>query len=89
MRYRGIYINLKLLCGFSFLTESIPRSLRISKVKGNAAIGGKYIIIIATPILHCSYNIYVGTYLSFYHEDKNLFVVGAEKSSNINAVTSS
>ena len=32
--------ELKLLHGFSFLTESIPRSLRISKAKGNTAIGG-------------------------------------------------
>ena len=32
--------ELKLVYGFSFLTESIPRSLRISKAKGNAVIGG-------------------------------------------------
>ena len=32
--------ELKLLHGFKFLTESIPRSLRISKAKGDVAIGG-------------------------------------------------
>ena len=32
--------ELKLVYGFSFLTESIPRSLRISKAKGDTAIGG-------------------------------------------------
>ena len=33
--------ELKLLCGFRFLTDSIPRSHRISKAKGDATIGGK------------------------------------------------
>ena len=34
--------ELKLIRGFSFLTESIPRSLRISRAKGDAAIGGTH-----------------------------------------------
>ena len=33
--------ELRLVQGYSFLTESIPRSLRISKAKGDTAIGGK------------------------------------------------
>lgn len=45
--------ELKLLRGFSFLTESIPRSLRISKAKGDAAIGGTY--------RNSYYTIYSGT----------------------------
>lgn len=32
--------ELNLLRGFSLLTESIPRSLRISRAKGDVAIGG-------------------------------------------------
>ena len=38
--YLEAHKELKLLRGYSFLTSSIPRSLRISKAKGDAAIGG-------------------------------------------------
>ncbi len=33
--------DLKLFQGFRLLTESVPRSMRISKAKGSAEIGGE------------------------------------------------
>ena len=79
--------ELKLLCGFKFLTESIPRSLRISKAKGDVAIGGmcKSSILLKHSVegvaMLCCTHCTAGTCLSFSHEDKNLFVVGAENGS--------
>ena len=34
--------DLKLVSGFILHTESVPRSMRLSKARGDAEMGGKY-----------------------------------------------
>lgn len=74
--------ELKVVRGLRLLTESVPRSIRISKAKGDAEIGGECrslntlwvaLLTLEQPALGLS-----GTCLSFSCEDKNLFVVGSE-----------
>lgn len=67
--------ELTIIKGFRLLTESIPRSVRISKAKGNTAVGG---ICTMLNLYSGRATLSLGTCLSFSSEDKSLFVVGSE-----------
>ena len=65
--------QLTAMLGYRLLAESVPRSLRAGRARGDTILGGEHTLSRSSDVLWC-----VGTSLSFSGEDSSLAVVGCE-----------